>query len=315
MKTFDKQLLYGCMGLGGDWEASALTKDDLIIAEQAIESAMEAGITFFDHADIYKAGRSETVFGEVLKNRPALRDKISIQSKAGIKHHQGVLKSNIYDTDKAYIFDQVDQILKRLHTDYLDVFMIHRPDPLMHPEELAELFRTLNNSGKVKHFGVSNMSRHQLDLMQFHLDEPLKANQIQLSLGHSLPLDAGVLVNRINNIDYNGVEGLLEYMHRHQMAIQCWGSLDSGRFTGNYELASADDKRAINLVHELSEKYNTTKESIVLAWLLKLPGRMQPVIGTKNRERILACKDAMHIDLSRQEWYDLWILARGERIP
>ncbi len=315
MKLLEKQLIYGCMGLGGDWEASALTNADIVNAEKAIEAALEAGITYFDHADIYKAGRSEEVFGKILKNKPELREQIILQSKAGIKHHHGALKSNIYDSSRTYIEQQVSLILKRLNTDYLDVFMIHRPDPLMHPEELAATFSTLQREGKVKKFGVSNMSKDQIALIQKHLDEPLIANQIQLSLGHTLVLDAGALVNRVNNIDYNGVEGLLEYAQMNNLAIQCWGSLDSGRFTGNFELASADDKKTITFVNELSEKYNTTKEAIVLAWLFKMPATIQPIIGTKNPQRILACKDAAAIELSRKEWYDLWILARGNRIP
>lgn len=315
MKLLEKQLVYGCMGLGGDWEADSLTKEDLVVAEKAVETALEIGINYFDHADIYKGGRSEEVFGKILKNKPALRDKIILQSKAGIKHHHGVLKSNVYDTSKEYIFGQVDAILTRLHTDYLDVFMIHRPDPLMHPVELAETFESLKVAGKVRQFGVSNMSKHQIEFIQNYHKEPLVANQIQLSLGHALVFDSGVLVNRVNNIDYNGVEGLLEYTQVHNMAVQCWGSLDSGRFTGNYELASANDKRAIKFVNQLSEKYHTAKESIVLAWLLKIPGSIQPIIGTKNPDRIRACKDATKIDLTKKEWYDLWILARGNRIP
>ena len=315
MSLLEKQLIYGCMGLGGDWESNTLTKDDVIVAQKAIEAALEVGITYFDHADIYKGGRSEEVFGKLLKNKPELREKIILQSKAGIKHHHGDLKSNIYDSSKEYLTHQVDLVLERLNTDYLDVFMVHRPDPLIQPEELAETFRSLKTSGKVKKFGVSNMSRHQIELIQNYCEDPLVANQIQLSLGHTLVLDSGVLVNRINNIDYNGVEGLLEYIQMRNMTIQCWGSLDCGRFTGNYELASADDKRTIEFVNQLSEKYRTTKEAIVLAWLLKIPAKIQPIIGTKNPKRILACKDATKIELTRKEWFDLWILARGNRIP
>ncbi len=315
MNLLKKQLIYGCMGLGGDWEATSYSKEDVLIAEKAVNAALEIGIIFFDHADIYKAGRSEAVFGELLKNNPSLRDKMILQSKAGIKHHEGALKSNIYDSSEAYLTRQVEEILNRLNTDYLDVFMLHRPDPLMHPETLAATFETLRASGKVKQFGVSNMSMHQIALIQNYYSEPLVANQMQLSLGHTLVFDSAVLVNRINTVDYNGVEGLLEYAQMNNLSIQCWGSLDSGRFTGNSELASADDKKAIQLVSQLAEKYDTSKESIVLAWLLKIPGNIQPIIGTKNPQRILACKDAVTIDLTRKEWYDLWILARGNRIP
>jgi len=159
------------------------------------------------------------------------------------------------------------------------------------------------------------MSLHQIKLIQKYCDEPLIANQIQLSLGHSLVLDSGVLVNRINKIDYNGVEGLLEYAQTHDLAIQAYGSLDGGRFTGNFDLAPNKDKKTIQLVHQLAEKYHTTAASIVLSWLLKIPGTIQPVIGTTNPKRIAACKDAVTIELSRTDWYNLWISARGQRIP
>ena len=311
----NKQLLYGCMGLGGDWESTAITNEDIQVAHKAIEAALEVGISYFDHADIYKAGKAEIVFGEVLKQQPSLRDKIVLQSKAGIRHHQAALKSNLYDASKSYLLKQVDAILDRLRTDYLDVFMVHRPDPLMHPEELAETFALLKERGKVKYFGVSNMSQRQIEFIQHYLKEPLVANQIQLSLGHTPVLDAGVLVNRINQVDYNGVDGLFEYAQMNNLAIQCWGSLDGGRFTGNYQLASKEDKKTIDYIEELAEKHRTTKESIVLAWLFRLPVMMQPIIGTKNPGRILACKDALSIDMSREEWYDLWILARANRLP
>ncbi len=310
-----KQLLYGCMGLGGDWESTAITKEDIKVAHKAVEAALEAGISYFDHADIYKAGKAELVFGEVLKERPALREKLVLQSKAGIRHHQAALKSNLYDASKSYLLNQVDAILDRLNTDYLDVFMVHRPDPLMEPEELAATFAQLNESGKVKHFGVSNMSQRQIEFIQHYLKEPLVANQIQLSLGHTPVLDAGVLVNRINQVDYNGVDGLFEYAQMNSLAIQCWGSLDGGRFTGNYQLASKEDKKTIDYIAELAEEHGTSKESIVLAWLLRLPAIMQPIIGTKNPVRIIACKDAMDVSMSREEWYNLWILARANRIP
>ena len=303
------------MGLGGDWTSSPLTANDLKIAKKAMEAALEIGINYFDHADIYTLGKAETVFGELLRNNSTLRDKIILQSKAGILLHEGLLNSNIYNSNKEYLMNQVDVILKRLQTDYLDVFMIHRPDPLINPEEIAETFSALKKSGKVKSFGVSNMSIHQIQLLQNYFEEPLVANQIQLSLGHSLVIDTGVLVNRVNKVDYNGVEGLLEYGQMNNLAIQAYGSLAGGRFTGNFELASAADKKTIQLVEEMAEKYQTTTAAIVLAWLFKIPGNIQPIIGTTNPQRIMACKDATTVELSRLDWYNLWITARGERIP
>ena len=310
-----KELIYGCMGLGGSWDNSPPNADDFRLAEKAVEAALEAGITYFDHADIYTLGNAETVFGELLKNNSSLRTKIILQSKAGICLHEGVLNSSIYDSSGTYLTQQVEAILKRLHTDYLDVFMLHRPDALMNPKEVGATFNALKKAGKVKRFGVSNMSVSQIQAIQKYCDEPLVANQIQLSLGHSLVLDSGVLVNTKNEIDFNGVEGLLEYGQANKLSIQAYGSLDGGRFTGNVSLITDDDKNTITLINELAEKYNTTSASISLAWLFKIPGTIQPIIGSTNSKRIAACKDATTIDLSRLDWYNLWITARGEKLP
>ena len=303
------------MGLGGSWDNSPPSADDFRLAENVVEAALEAGINYFDHADIYTLGNAETVFGELLKNNSSLRTKIILQSKAGICLHEGVLNSSIYDSSGTYLTQQVEAILKRLHTDYLDVFMLHRPDALMNPKEVGATFNALKKAGKVKRFGVSNMSVSQIQAIQKYCDEPLVANQIQLSLGHSLVLDSGVLVNTKNEIDFNGVEGLLEYGQANKLSIQAYGSLDGGRFTGNVSLITDDDKNTITLINELAEKYNTTSASISLAWLFKIPGTIQPIIGSTNSKRIAACKDATTIDLSRLDWYNLWITARGEKLP
>lgn len=302
------------MGLGGGWDTNPLTDNDILIAEKAIEAALDSGITIFDHADIYKLGKAETLFGRILHKNSSLRTNITLQSKAGIRYRE-LGDSSIYDLSKKYLLQQVDAILKRLQTDYLDIFLLHRPDPLLNPEEIAETFSILKKEGKVKNFGVSNMSLHQIKLIQKYCDEPLVANQIQLSLAHSLVIDAGVLVNTINNVDFNGVEGILEYAQTHDLAIQAYSPLDGGRFTGNFDLATNDDKETVQLVDQLAEKYNTTVEGIVLAWLFKVPGTIQPVIGTVNTERISACKDAVNLELSRVDWYNLWITARGHSIP
>lgn len=310
-----KELIYGCMGLGGDWDTKALTKADQIAAEAAVEAALEAGINYFDHADIYTLGKAELVFGTILKQRPALRSKIILQSKAGIKYHVGLLNSSIYDLSKTYLLGQVDQILERLQTEYLDVFMLHRPDPLLDPEEIAETFYALQKAGKVLKFGLSNMSLHQIRFIQKAFDQALVANQIELSLGHSLLLDTGILVNRVNKTDFNGVEGLLEYAQEENMSIQAYSSLAGGRFTGNLALSSKEDKKTIELLQVLAEKHQTNPTAIMLAWLFKIPANIQPIIGSTKPERILACKDAVNIELSRSDWYNLWITARGQKVP
>ncbi len=309
-----KELIYGCMGLGGNWDDSPITSKDREVAEKAVEAALDAGITYFDHADIYTLGKAERVFGELLKHNAGLRSKITIQSKAGICIRKGA-SSNIYNNSKDYLIQQVEEILHRLQLNYLDVFMVHRPDPLMHPAEVADAFRTLKNEGKVKEFGVSNMSIHQIRAIQKHCDDPLVANQIELSLAHSLPVDSGVLVNRENRQGFNGVEGLITYMQEHQMAIQAYSALAGGRYTGNLNTRSEEDKQTIDLLRQTADRYETTPSSILLAWLFQLPGTVQPIIGTTNPDRIRTCKDAVNIELTREDWYNLWIAARGESIP
>jgi len=303
------------MGLGGNWDTNVSTANDLLIAEKAIKTALGTGIKIFDHADIYKLGKAETLFGKILQQQPSLREKMIIQSKAGICYHEGVKKSNIYNLSKKYLLQQVDDILSRLQTDYLDVFLLHRPDPLLNAEEIAETFTILKKAGKAKSFGVSNMSIHQIQLIQKYCEEPLVANQVQLSLSHSLLIDSGVLVNRVNATDFNGVEGMLEYAQLNKLAIQAYSPFDGGRFTGNPELASEEDKNTIDLINEIAEKYNTTSAAIVLAWLFKIPGNIQPIIGTTNPQRIKDCEHAVTIELSRTDWYNLWISARGQKIP
>jgi len=312
--SLKKELIYGCMSLGGSWDTNPLSVNDILTAEKAIEAALASEITIFDHADIYKLGKAETLFGKILHKNSSLRTKITLQSKAGIRYRE-LGDSSSYDLSKKYLLQQVDVILKRLQTDYLDTFLLHRPDPLLNPEEIGETFGILKKSGKVKSFGVSNMSIHQIQLIQKYCDEPLVANQIQLSLAHSLVLEAGILVNTTNTANFNGVEGLLEYAQTFDLAIQAYSPLDGGRFTGNYDLTSDDDKLTIQLVNQLAEKYNTTVQAIVLAWLFKIPGNIQPVIGTTNAERIRACKDAVNIELSRHDWYNLWVTTRDHKIP
>lgn len=303
------------MGLGGEWNDSPITSGDQKEANAAIEAAMEIGITTFDHADIYKLGKSEKVFGNFLKENKQLRSGIKIQSKAGIRYHQALYNSSYYDLGKSYLLQKVDEILARLQTEYLDAFLLHRPDVLLEPQEIASAFDELKKSGKVKRFGVSNMSWHQMDQLKSCCEVPIEINQVQLSLGHSLPLETGVLVNRENNRDFNGVEGLLEYMQKHDIEIQTWGSLDRGRFTGNEQLAGYQEKKVMALLRQLSEKYNADPSALLLAWIFRIPGKLKPIIGTSSPERIKACKAAIEIELSREDWYNLWIVARGERLP
>lgn len=311
-----KSLIYGCMGLGGGWNRNPITAADEKIADEAIEAAMGIGISIFDHADIYTLGKAEEVFGRILKHRPSLRQAMVLQSKVGICLGVGPGGSNIYNLSKTYIIEQVEAILRRLHTDHLDILLLHRPDVLMVAEEVAETFSQLKRQGKVNFFGVSNMSVSQVKNLQRCWPEPLVANQLQLSLGHSLLLDLGIAVNtRLVSVD-SGMHGILEYCQEAGMAIQTWSSLDKGLYTETpLGKLTPRQQETARMVAALAEKYRTTSASIALAWLMMIPGNIYPIVGSTKPERILACKDAATLRLSREEWYGLWISARGEKLP
>jgi len=174
-------LAYGCMGLGGHWDDSPWTSAHVDHAQAAVEAALEIGVTLFDHADIYTRGKAESVFGELMRRQPSLRDRIVLQSKCGIRFAEGDLPGR-YDLSGGYIVEAVEASLKRLGTEQLDILLLHRPDPLMQPDEIAEAFQRLRGAGKVSHFGVSNMNAGQMAWLGRALDQPLVVNQLELGL-------------------------------------------------------------------------------------------------------------------------------------
>src|SRR3954467_1688560 len=283
------RLILGCMPFGGSWDAAPITAEQVQKAEQAIDAALSIGISMFDHADIYTRGKSETIFGSILKRRPGLREQIVIQSKCGIRFPEGTVPTR-FDFSKAHILAAVDGILERLATEYLDILLLHRPDPLMEPDEVAEAFGILKDSGKVRHFGVSNMSPGQIRFLQRALPDPLIVNQLEISLAHLDWVDQGIHVNQKAGTAVNFAEGLMEYAQMEAMQLQAWGPLAQGRFSGR---ALTDEPANIQqtaaLVKQLATAKETTPEAIVLAWLMRHPALIQPVIGTMNVERIVAC--------------------------
>lgn len=312
----DSRLVLGCMGFGGDWDSREIGNEEIAEAERGLDAALESGITMFDHADIYKRGKAESVFGKCLKNRPGLREKIIIQSKCGIRFTDSEIPGR-YDFSKNHIIGAVDGILERLGTDYLDILLLHRPDPLMEPEEVAEAFNSLLKAGKVKHFGVSNMNAAQMKLLQAYIGSPLVVNQMEMSLKKIDWLDQGVHVNQAAGLETQFSEGLIEHCMLETIQLQAWAPLAKGIFTGKGEFASAAEKETAELVAKMAEEKETTKEAIVLAWLMRHPANIQPVIGTTNPERILNCQDAPRQAslMTREEWYTLYISSRGKRLP
>jgi predicted oxidoreductase len=304
-------LVYGCMALGGDWGDSPITEADIAHAHEAVEAALSIGIKLFDHADIYRRGKAETVFGELLKRDAGLRAKVRLQSKCGIRFGDDTAPGR-YDLSSDYIEHSVDGILKRLGVEHIDLLLLHRPDPLMQPAEVARAFGRLKAAGKVGHLGVSNMHAGQMRWLQSALSEPLVANQLELSLAKLDAIDVGTTFNDPQAVTRPGGvawAGTLEYAQQHGVQLQAWGSLAQGRF--NDPEASA----AAKVVHEIAETHRTTANAVLLAWLLRHPAGIQPIIGSGNAGRIRACGDATRIQLSRAEWYRLYVAARGQALP
>ena len=309
------RLVFGCMGLGGGWNKDAITKAHLKQTHECIDAAIAGGINFFDHADIYTFGKAEQVFGQAVAERPELREHMYIQSKCGIRFEDDKGPKR-YDFSAKWIEESVEGSLKRLNTDYLDVLMLHRPDPLMEVEEIAQVFSCLQESGKVRNFAVSNMQQHQMNFLQHALDMPIVANQIEASLQKLQFVDEGVYAGNADGKDLNFTPGSVEYCRHFDIQIQSWGSLCQGLYTGgDLTNASQADINTSILVNKLAALYDTTPEAIVLAWLLRHPALIQPIIGTTNVERIAASCGALNVTLSREHWYALYVSAKGHELP
>jgi len=308
------RLLYGCMGLGGDWTPGPYGPEDVAEAEAAVEAALDAGITAFDHADIYRGGKSEAVFGEVLARSPGLRERIVIQTKCGIRLPDGD-RHGLYDLRPGTVRQKVEESLTRLRTDVIDVLLLHRPDPLAGPAEVADALSGIHAQGLVRAVGVSNMAAAQIAALQRHLDLPVVANQLEMSLYRRDWVEAGVLVNTAAAASVGFPLGTLEHCAEHGIQVQAWGSLAQGRYTGREQ--TPDEQATARLVRALAEEKGTTPEAVLLWWLQRHPVGVAPVIGTVNPERIRACRDAVVRDpaLDHDEWYALWVSARGAPLP
>ena len=303
------------MGLGGGWDQKPVSDENIAQTNQVIDTALEAGINLFDHADIYTFGKAEKAFGQVLTERPQLREQMYIQSKCGIRFADNAGPKR-YDFSAQWVSSSVDNILSRLTTEYLDILILHRPDPLMELAEIAETLLQIKNSGKVRHFGVSNMHQHQIAYLQSALDAPLVVNQIEISLAKRDWLEEGIMAGNSTARDINFTAGTLEYCRQHNVQIQAWGSLAQGLFTGRDVSGEGQAVQATcKLVAKLAVKYQVTNEAIVLAWLMRHPAQVQPVVGTTNLERIKACVQAEQVQLTREEWYWLYETARGDELP
>lgn len=312
-----QEVIYGCMGLGGSWSDEPHGTGHVEQAAAAVQAALDAGITLFDHADIYRSGKSEAVFGEVLAATPGLRERIRLQTKCGIRLNERGLQTH-YDLSRDAILERVEGSLKRLRTDYVDILLLHRPDPLADPAEVASAVGQLLADGKIRQVGVSNMSAAQIGVLQDRLEVPVVANQLEMSLLKRAWLESQVLVNHPEHLDYSFPHGTLEYCTRNGITLQAYGSLAKGAYTGaEPESPTSAEAATAELVAALAGEYGTSGEAILLGWLMKHPAGIAPVIGTVNPGRIRACGDAARVAraLTRADWYRLWVTARGSNIP
>lgn len=273
--------------------------------QNLIDTAMDQGIDFFDHADIYDGGHAEEVFGEVVE--PAMRQNMIIQSKCGI------IPGKAYDFSKEHILRSVEESLKRLRTDYLDILLLHRPDTLMEPEEVAEAFELLEKSGKVRYFGVSNQNSMQIELLNKYCGNRIKINQLQFSIAHCDIVDSGLNVNVHSEAGANRDGSILEYCRLKDITIQAWSPFQYGMFEGVF-LNNEKFPKLNKLVDELAEKYQVTNNAIAVAWILRHPARIQPIVGTTNKNRLTDICKASEVNLTREEWYALY-MAAGKVLP
>ncbi len=271
-----------------------------------IHTALDEGINFFDHADIYGGGKSEEVFSTAIGMNAGLREKMYLQTKCGIR--QGM-----YDFSKEHILEAVNGSLKRLQTDYVDVLLLHRPDALVEPQAVAEAFDILQNSGKVKYFGVSNQNPMQIELLRRYVQQPIIANQLQLSIMFTGMIDRGINVNMKvdRSIDRDG--GILDYCRLHDITIQPWSPFQYGFFEGVF-LDNDKFPELNQKINEIAAAKGVPNTAIAIAWLLRHPARMQPIVGTTNANRLKDICKASDVTLSRQEWYEIY-LAAGNMLP
>ena len=291
------EISLGCMRI------SKMTDQEI---SSLILTALDEGINFFDHADIYGGGKSEERFSEALHMNPGLREKMILQTKCGIR-------KGCFDFSKEHILEAVDGSLQRLKTEYVDVLLLHRPDALVEPEEVAEAFTILEKSGKVKNFGVSNQNPMQIELLTKFVQQRIIFNQLQFSITNTGMVDAGINVNMQIDASINRDGSILDYCRLKEITIQPWSPFQYGFFAGVF--LNNDKFPELNQkINAIAASRGVTNTAIAIAWILRHPARMQPIIGTTNPNRLKDICKASDVALTRQEWYEIY-LAAGNKLP
>jgi len=275
-----------------------------------VAAARDAGINYFDHADIYGGERHgcERRFGDAIAFTPAEREAVVIQSKVGIR-------DGYFDFSKQHILTTVDESLAALKLDYLDALLLHRPDTLVEPEEVAAAFDELHAAGKVRHFGLSNHTPGQTELLKKHVAQPLAINQVQLSITHSPIIAQGVAANMSGVAQSTSIDlGMLDYSRLNDITLQAWSPFQKGFFDGVF-LGDRENFAELNdVIDELAAKYSVPVEAIAVAWITRHPANMQVVLGTTRIERVRDAALGSDLPFTREEWYRLFIAA-GHLLP
>ena len=273
--------------------------------DEFVDTALENGANFFDHADIYGGGMSEVVFGNSIARYD--REKVIIQTKCGI------VKGKMFDFSYEHIIDSVEGSLKRLNTEYIDVLLLHRPDALMEPEEVAKAFSQLKETGKVRYFGVSNQNPYQMQLLQNYLDMPICTNQLQFGIMHAPMIQSGINVNMYNDSAINRDGGVLDFCRLNNITIQTWSPMQFGFFKGCF-IDNEQFPELNAVLGKIANKYGVSKTAVAICWILRHPAKMQPITGTTNIQRLKDSFKATEFTITREEWYEIY-KAAGNVLP
>jgi predicted oxidoreductase len=295
------RLIYGCMRIAGTWDPGEIDQRRRREAFAALEAAVDAGYNHFDHADIYAHGECERLFGEFLRANRGLRERIIITTKLGIRWGGDPEPGapHRYDFSAAHIERSCEGSLKRLGVDTIDLYVLHRPDLLMDPHEVAAAFAGLHSQGKVRNFGVSNFTCRQLSLLQSGLSAPLVCNQIEV---HPLRLDPLE-------------DGTLDFLHERRITVTSWSPIAGGRLGDPPTPGSDAPSRLLAALDAEAASYGVTRTSILMAWLLRHPAQVLPIVGSRQSARIRDAVTADTVELSREGWYRIYLAARGRPVP
>ena len=310
------RLAYGTWHMGGTWDKTAPTSELKERAYRLVATAVDAGINHIDLADIYTLGKSDEVVGYAFKQDPSLRDKVILQEKCGI-----IIGSDPeygppgrYDFSAEHLIKTVERSLTRLGTDRVEILTLHRPDLLVDYEEVAQAIQRLYHGGKFLHLGVSNHTAAQIELLKRYVHQPIVLNQLQISLRHHHLISDGVLANMTGFANTN-TAGLLDYCRLNDILVQAWSPNAGGKVFTSDNLGGDGEHGLAQKIGEIARKHDTTEDAIALAWLLRHPMGIQPILGTLNGDRIKNSVPADRVELSRKEWYALLEAARGEPVP